>query len=328
MKSHTATVAGSASRWTSLRLSTAALCAALLVPPGAFAEVYRYRDDSGQWVFSDRRPADEREFERAQLPVPAPRQDPVKIVRDERAGGAALIALSNAPYPVEVAAWLVAGENVGGPRGSDTAATAVLPPGGSAELLRLEPVDASRPWSFSFESGYVPGDPAALADETYLYRPPFASAQAFPITQAWPDELTHDTPDSRHAVDIAMPEGTGVFAARDGLVVDVAYSNFVGGMDRQRFGRQANLVRVLHDDGSFALYAHLSWDSIRVSPGDRVRRGQLLAASGNTGFTSGPHLHFVVQRNAGLQTLSVPLRFDDGYGGSITPRRGELLRNP
>lgn len=327
MKSHTVTTAGSVSRWTSVWLGVAALLAAMLIPPGACAEVYRYRDDQGRWVFSDRRPGDEREFERAQLPTRAAAQDPIRIVREDRADGAALIALSNARYPVEVAAWVVAGENVGGPRGANAAASAVLQPGESTELLRLAPIDAGRPWSFSFESGYVPGDPAALADEAYLYRPPFAPAQAFPITQAWPDETTHDTPDSSHAVDIAMPEGTGVFAARDGLVVDVAYSNFVGGMDRQRFGRQANLVRVMHDDGSFALYAHLSWDSIRVRPGDRVRRGELMAASGNTGFSSGPHLHFVVQRNAGLRTLSVPLRFDDGYGGRITPRRGELLRN-
>ena len=63
-------------------------------------------------------------------------------------------------------------------------------------------------------------------------------------------------------------------------------------------GPRANVVRVLHDDGTMALYVHLNWNTIRVVPGQRVRRGEYLADSGNTGFTTGPHLHFVVQRNA------------------------------
>ena len=79
--------------------------------------------------------------------------------------------------------------------------------------------------------------------------------------------------------------------------------------DMDRFGDRANSVRVLHPDGSMGVYAHLEWESTIVSPGQRVRVGQQLGRSGNTGFSSGPHLHFVVQVNHGMQLVSVPIEF-------------------
>jgi murein DD-endopeptidase MepM/ murein hydrolase activator NlpD len=82
------------------------------------------------------------------------------------------------------------------------------------------------------------------------------------------------------------------------------------------------VVRVLHEDGTMALYAHLSWNSIRVVPGERVARGQYLADSGNTGFSTGPHLHFVIQRNRGGAIVSVPVEFAGAAGSPVTLRRG------
>jgi murein DD-endopeptidase MepM/ murein hydrolase activator NlpD len=67
-----------------------------------------------------------------------------------------------------------------------------------------------------------------------------------------------------------------------------------------------------------SLYGHLNWNSIRVVPGQRVARGEYLADSGNTGFSTGPHLHFVVQRNAGGRIVSVPVRFQGRGGDEVT----------
>jgi murein DD-endopeptidase MepM/ murein hydrolase activator NlpD len=79
---------------------------------------------------------------------------------------------------------------------------------------------------------------------------------------------------------------------------------------------QANVVEILHDDGSIAVYAHLHWDSIRVRIGQHVARGEYIANSGNTGFSSGPHLHFAVILNSGSENVSVPVQFAGPAGTS------------
>jgi len=73
------------------------------------------------------------------------------------------------------------------------------------------------------------------------------------------------------------------------------------------------------------VYAHLQMNTVRVRPGQRVQRGEYLANSGNTGFSSGPHLHFVVLRNAGLRSESVPVTFAGPGGAAVSPRSGRSL---
>ena len=136
---------------------------------------------------------------------------------------------------------------------------------------------------------------------------------------------THTTRDSHYAVDIAMPIGTDIMAARGGVVFDVAASNFSGGLDPVKDGPKANVIRILHDDGTYAIYAHLNTNSIRVRPGDRVQRGQYIADSGNTGFSSGPHLHFAVARNVGMRIESVPVTFTGQNSQSVVPAAGNYL---
>ena len=68
-----------------------------------------------------------------------------------------------------------------------------------------------------------------------------------------------------------------------------------------------------------AVYAHLAPNSARVYPGARVRTGTWIANSGNTGFSNGPHLHFVVQINAGMSLESLPFRFRTPEGRSMVP---------
>ncbi len=84
-------------------------------------------------------------------------------------------------------------------------------------------------------------------------------------------------------VDIACPQGSHIYPARDGKVVFAGY--------RGGYGR---LVVVEHEHGYKSYYGHLS--RILVRPGDRVSRNTMLAYSGNTGRTTGPHLHFEVHR--------------------------------
>jgi murein DD-endopeptidase MepM/ murein hydrolase activator NlpD len=143
---------------------------------------------------------------------------------------------------------------------------------------------------------------------------------------------THDTPDQYHAFDFLMPTGTKVQAAREGTVVFVADGTAPGVSWDVDAG---NLVNVLHDDGTWASYVHLK-AGIPVKVGQKVRRGEHIAYSGNTGFSRTPHLHFNVQRmDLAGAVHSVQVRFgapgkpgarlEAGHHyGTMPPSRREL----
>ena len=300
---------------------------AVLLPGMALADVYRYQDESGNWVFTDREPAAEQEHERVELRSRGAEMPVVDVHRQPVPGGVQIIARNQCLCPAEVAVWVTEADNVKGGLEANRA-VALLPAGAEQTVMVVRAQQTGAPVSFEMKQGFVLGDPEATHQLEAAYLPPIAPASEFRVTQAYPDRVTHVTPDSAHAIDIAMPEGSGVFAARAGTVVAVAYANFLGGADAAKFASKANQVRILHQDGTFAIYAHLAWDSIRVRPGQRVARGERIAASGNTGFSTGPHLHFVVLRNEGLKSVSLPVRFSDGRGGTSSPRSGTTLVNP
>jgi murein DD-endopeptidase MepM/ murein hydrolase activator NlpD len=83
-------------------------------------------------------------------------------------------------------------------------------------------------------------------------------------------------------IDIAGPIGTPIVAAADGVVITSEWHS----------GGYGNLVEIEHPDGSITLYGHNS--EIRVSVGEVVKQGQLIALMGSTGYSTGPHLHFEV----------------------------------
>ena len=109
-----------------------------------------------------------------------------------------------------------------------------------------------------------------------------------------------------------------MYAAREGTVINARHDFFRGVAAPVMFD-QANVIEILHSDGTIAVYGHLHWDSIRVRIGANVARGQYIADSGNTGFTSGPHLHFAVIRNAGTRNVSVPVEFAGIAEVAVTP---------
>ncbi len=109
-------------------------------------------------------------------------------------------------------------------------------------------------------------------------------------------------------VDLSAAEGTPISAAKDGVVISAG--------ERGGYG---NAVEVAHADGTSTLYAHAS--GVAVNPGDRVNAGDVLGWVGQTGRTTGPHLHLEV-RKAGqfldptVALKSYRLRADERGGGS------------
>lgn len=287
--------------------------------------LYKYRGPNGEWIYADRPPGEGSAEEVRALGGPVS-SGQVRVSTDSGGGGETIVFTAENPLyvPVEVALRFSRLEGLEYPD-PDRELGWVLAPGSRQQLLELRKQGNGTVPAAEYTFDYRYGDPGATHRPDLPYRVPFAVSTQYPVTQAYPDLMTHTTPDSRYAVDIAMPVGTDIFAARDGIVFDVSADNFRSGTDPVRDGPAANVVQVLHEDGTYAVYAHLNWNSIRVRPGDRVIRGQYIADSGNTGYSSGPHLHFVVLRNAGMQTVSLPVGFQGADNGSVVPSTGALL---
>lgn len=140
------------------------------------------------------------------------------------------------------------------------------------------------------------GDTRAIPNAAVAYRLPYLDGQAFVISQAANGpKTTHADPSHWNAVDIGMPDGTPVVAARDGVVVDVVTDNTEGGLD-PAYLNKANSVMILHSDNTVGTYAHLAPGPSPVWVGRRVAAGEVIGTSGHTGYGSGPHLHFCVSR--------------------------------
>jgi murein DD-endopeptidase MepM/ murein hydrolase activator NlpD len=301
-----------------------ALCWQWSVDNTALAQpLYKYRGDNGEWIYSDRPPVDSRTVEVRRLARAMP--DAIVDVSHSFVGTTVELVARNDFYaPVELYLDIATLRGLSYPD-PDQRMVWVLAPRSETRLMQLGQLENGQAPVLEYGFRYMPGDPRARHLAPRPYRAPFAGAEAYPITQAYPEVVTHTGPDSYHAVDIAMPIGSDVFAARGGIVFDVAAGNFQAGLDMERDGPTANVVRILHDDGSYAVYAHLNTNTIRVRPGDRVERGDYIADSGNTGYSSGPHLHFVVVRNVGLRVESVPITFLGANLQGVAPVAGELL---
>jgi len=126
-------------------------------------------------------------------------------------------------------------------------------------------------------------------DTAYPYDLPFKKGASFRIFQGYNGTFSHT---NENALDFSMPEGTELFAAREGVVVKVVQNNNQScpSPECQQYN---NYIAIYHPDGTIARYVHLRYNGANVRPGDVIRKGQLIGYSGNTGWTSGPHLHFV-----------------------------------
>ena len=79
-------------------------------------------------------------------------------------------------------------------------------------------------------------------------------------------------------MDFAAAIGTPVIAARTGTVMEVEADFARAGLDAETFAGRANFVRIVHDDGTMALYAHLDVNGVVVRVGQRVRKGEFMLA--------------------------------------------------
>lgn len=131
---------------------------------------------------------------------------------------------------------------------------------------------------------------------------PFADG-SFKLLQGYNGPYGH-TGHAEFAYDFQMPIGTTVIASRSGEVVSVVEKN----SDGTRKPGEENVVVVRHSDGTFARYYHLTKDGALVSVGAKVKQGDKIGLSGNSGASAGAHLHFDVTKTCyewGCQTIEI-----------------------
>jgi len=300
------------------RLLLAGLLLALPAGMPRAQAMHAYRDASGQWVFTDRG-ASAGGSHRDALTVPrAAETMHITVERSEVGAATRLTAANDCLCVVTVRVDITESDLPDIPRGARYPVT--LEPGARQVIIEARHDESARP-ELQFKWSSALGSPQAAHKPTRPYRAPFTVGTTHRVSQAYPEHMTHVTPDSVYAVDIAMPDGTAVYAARQGTVINVRHDSFRGGT-AAALADQANLIEILHDDGTIAVYGHLHWDSIRVRIGQHVALGEYIADSGNTGFSSGPHLHFAVWRNAGEADVSVPILFAGPGPTALAPVTG------
>lgn len=201
---------------------------------------------------------------------------------------------------------------------------------GDVVLAKVTPLESGAAYSFNLRWQWTPGDSEALHDPQATYRLPFADGLRFVIGQAPGGPMvTHKGPESANAVDIPMPEGTPIVAARDGLVVHLETGHTATSRHPDAAGK-ANAIRLLHADGTLATYSHLKPGGVLVKLGDQVKAGELIGRSGSTGYSFGPHLHFAVFKPVrtaeGFTQVSLPFRFTVGHPPLVfTPEYGLVV---
>ncbi|RYY87205.1 MAG: M23 family metallopeptidase [Chitinophagaceae bacterium] len=151
---------------------------------------------------------------------------------------------------------------------------------------------------------------AAAADSSHVYQLPYEEGTRHRLVQGYNSWFSHK---GRLGLDFKMKVGTPVTAAREGVVSRVIDSFSGHGLSKRYLGR-ANQVVIRHADGSNLMYGHLKKGSVRVRVGDTVRAGQVLALSGNVGYSAFPHLHLISWGPSPKGRRALPMRFQTDKG--------------
>ena len=182
------------------------------------------------------------------------------------------------------------------------------------ELLQFEPSDSQRPPVIQYHYRWSYGCRGGKPDGT-VYLLPYDNGTHHKLIQGYGGTFSHarGSP-NEYSDDWDLAIGSIVRAARGGVVVGIRQDSNASGVG-DRYLNSANYVIVRHSDGTYGEYLHLKQNGALVKLGEIVAAGQAIALSGNTGYTSRPHLHFsvfLVRADSSRQSLPVQFLTKDG----------------
>jgi len=178
-------------------------------------------------------------------------------------------------------------------------------------IADLRVIDRKKALRLGFGVRYNHGDHLQTTYDTdFRYHLPYKKGTTHTVTQGYNGAISHK---DEYALDFRMPEGTPIYAAREGVVVLVEQS-FNKTCTDPGCVKFNNYILVYHPDGTFAEYTHIKKNGSKVKSGDTIETGQHIGYSGNIGWSTGPHLHFIVflQRFKTRETLPTKFRIDSG----------------
>ena len=183
------------------------------------------------------------------------------------------------------------------------------------QIVELKRENENEGYNYSYNLASVFGDATIEQyDTNYYYSLPFEKGNEFQIQQGYFGKHTHQ---EVRALDIDMPIGTKVCAARKGIIITQIDDNkkHCANPSCVNFN---NYIDILHEDGTIANYSHLKYKSSKFKIGDVVDEGNVIAESDETGYTSGPHLHFVVYLPAFENKKTIPTLFKINNGNEFS----------
>jgi murein DD-endopeptidase MepM/ murein hydrolase activator NlpD len=199
--------------------------------------------------------------------------------------------------------------------------TFVCFPTKGAALFSIEKNIKNEKWSYKYKYHYRFGLKDEPQSRNAIYNLPFKKGLVIEGGQGFHGNFSHKG-NSKFAIDLRVPEGTPIYPARSGIVISTV-SKFSDGGTEEKFKGKHNFVLIMHDDYTIGRYYHFSYKKIFVKKGQAVSRNTTLGLSGNTGYSSRPHLHLEIGSPAdGNNFVSQEFFFSSGSGDKYTTKSG------